>query len=602
MASQRRSPNCSKQAALLTDLAMKLAQMPGVDTVDDVLREVRASHESLRGFTREDLVAAIVEATTHQAHVIDKTSAKLQEIKREARRDADLRKAIVRLENAIAAHAALDAAPKREAKEPTEAVAELVAARDALKKAFSKSEPVIRQRFERQIGNLTKQLEEGVSLPPVREAEMPLSPALEKLRYDRDRQRRAIRDRIDQLKPKTLATRAAMPFNAARQILTSWDVSAVGRQGHFILFAHPIRAIQAMRPMFQALKSEQDHYKINDDILNGDMAPVYRRAGLYLAPADPMARLTNKEEQHQSHVSKWLPGIAASERAYTTYLNMIRAATFDAMYRSLARRNGTVSQADLEAIGNFINAATGRGNLGKGVWNQAAQPLAQVFFSPRLVVSRLQLITGQPLWSGTMESRKLIAQEYGRYFAGLMAMYALVGLMTGGDDDEEGITTTFDPRSSDFGKFKIGDTRLDPLGGHAQVATLMARLWTGETVDLRTGRDKKIHDRFQTLARFARSKMSPIAGTATNALAGRDFSGKVNTDPRTLEGAKNLIQPLLGPMQVQDIYDAMIAEGVPAGAAMGALSLFGISLQTHTDDDTHWLYGTGKALAEAVTQ
>ena len=170
------------------------------------------------------------------------------------------------------------------------------------------------------------------------------------------------------------------------------------------------------------------------------------------------------------------------------------------------------------------------------------------------------------------------------------------------DNDHGEITVTFDPRSSDFGKFKVGESRLDPLGGHAQVAVLMSRLWTGEKVELRTGRAKEVPNRFMTMANFVRSKMSPFAGTITNALAGRDYSGKVDTDPRTIKGLWNLIQPLLGPMQAQDIYDSMIEEGVPTGTALAMISLFGISLQTHSDNETHWLPGTLRGGYNYVTK
>ena len=37
----------------------------------------------------------------------------------------------------------------------------------------------------------------------------------------------------------------------------------------------------------------------------------------------------------------------------------------------------------------------------------------------------------------------------------------------------------------------------------------------------------------------------------------------------------------LVPLPVLDIYDAMVAEGVPVGAALGILGLFGVGIQTY---------------------
>src|SRR3972149_11707521 len=85
-----------------------------------------------------------------------------------------------------------------------------------------------------------------------------------------------------------------------------------------------------------------------------------------------------------------------------------------------------------------------------------------VFFAPRSCSSRFQLLVGQPALRGTARTRIMVAKEYGRFLGGLAVFYVL-GTAAGG-----GIET--DPRSTDFGEIKFGNTRLDPMSGFSPTA------------------------------------------------------------------------------------------------------------------------------------
>ncbi len=139
----------------------------------------------------------------------------------------------------------------------------------------------------------------------------------------------------------------------------------------------------------------------------------------------------------------------------------------------------------------------------------------------------------------------------------------------------------FDTRSSDYGKIKVGLTRLDPLAGHAQVLTLLGRLYHGETKRLKSGRIVKIRgedlpygggDAADVIFRFFRTKLSPPAATFVDVLAGTD----VNKQPVTPESEAPV------PLAVKDIYEAMEAHGAVKGGALGILAIFGMGLNTHT--------------------
>jgi hypothetical protein len=243
--------------------------------------------------------------------------------------------------------------------------------------------------------------------------------------------------------------------------------------------------------------------------------------------------------------------VKGSERAYTTYLNSIRASTFDAL-----TKGGNMSEADLKAVANFINLASGRGNLGG--FDKAADAFAQILFSPRYLTSRFQ-VPFAPLMGGGQVSGKtrvLIAGELAKYAAAVGGMMVLAK----GAGAEVNYT---DPQSPDFLKIKIGDTRIDVLAGFQQNLRLIGRLAT-----------VKPEDRPGIVGRFALSKTSPSAGMAWAAFSGKDFLGNKFDVANT---AKDAVTPMI----VNDTYEAMLKQGIPKGLAFGLLSGLGVGVSTY---------------------
>lgn len=156
-----------------------------------------------------------------------------------------------------------------------------------------------------------------------------------------------------------------------------------------------------------------------------------------------------------------------------------------------------------------------------------------------------------------------------------------------------------DPRSSNFGKIKIGSTFLDPLGGLSQVTTFLTRMITGETktqkgqlvplreemrplvaldkiagtnVAARGKPNKFAGSPSDVIQRFLRTKLNPVAGSVWNFAEGKDIIGQKTTLGSTV---KNLAVPI----SFQDILKTMEKQGVPRGTALYVLSLFGMGLQ-----------------------
>ena len=455
--------------------------------------------------------------------------------------------------------------------------------RDDLKKQVARSEPAQLKQLKQDIADLEARIKAGDFAPRRKKVEIPQSKELQTQIYQRDRLRRDVRVAMLELKPKTIWGHIAEPFNAIRALKTSFDLSAVLRQGGFIGFAHPVRAARAIPDMLRAMVSEEASTRINSDILNRANAPLYARSKLYIAPIDGTERLVRMEEAYMSHLIERaaksnIPilkqigqGVEASERAYLTFLNKLRADSFDTMAATLAK-NGEPTQKESEAIARFVNEATGRGSIGI---EQAAVGLNTVFFAPKYTASRFQLLVGHPLWGGSNATRKLIAEEYARYLIGVLTVLVL-GSAAGGEIE-------LDPRSSDFLKIRFGKTRIDPMSGLSQSTVLLSRMTTATAkafhltdadsfVSTTTGKTRDLT--FEDMGRFLRGKLSPTFGIPINVVMGKNVVGEKVTPVGAVLDA-----PV--PLAFSDVYAAMKDQGIPAGSAMGILSIFGMSLQSY---------------------
>jgi hypothetical protein len=73
------------------------------------------------------------------------------------------------------------------------------------------------------------------------------------------------------------------------------------------------------------------------------------------------------------------------------------------------------------------------------------------------------------------------------------------------------MTIETDPRSSDFGKLKVGDLRYDPWGGYIPLITLYARvakkkLKKSDGTIYKFGEERNVKDRMDATSRFYSTK------------------------------------------------------------------------------------------------
>src|SRR6185295_7082412 len=443
---------------------------------------------------------------------------------------------------------------------------------DKAQEAFSASPraKAYKSRLKTETAKLQARAAEGDVAPKTREPMM-LDDEAVALKAEHEKAKQQVQKLYYELQQAN-RSRGKIAADAAREIIdlpravwSSYDLSAVLRQGAFFTVGHPIQSIGHIKAMLKAAVSPEFTRQMDVRLRTRPGAQFGEMSKLDLTHHGDS--IGTHEEAIRSRLSDKIPGIPASKRAFVTFLNMQRAAMFDEIVRSLP---GPVTLAEGRAIANLVNVGTGRGAPGQ--YAGAVRGLQTVLWAPRLLLSRFQLIAGQPLMRGNARTRTAVAKEYARFLIGMGTIYTM-GAMLGAQEEK-------DPRSADFGKLKFGDTRIDPLAGLAQVTRLVSEVGTGERKDAK-GRVRSIRgnvpygqpNTFDVLADFGRTKLTPLIGLGIDIAAGESMTGE-KTDAAWV--AKQAV-----PLSFRDIYDSMRDQGVAKGAALGILSLFGMGLQTY---------------------
>lgn len=377
----------------------------------------------------------------------------------------------------------------------------------------------------------------------------------------------------------------------SRALKVSIDFSATLRQGGILVAGNPLRLIKAFPKNFSGI-TEKGAYRIQQEIEANPLFLSAKKAGLFLAENHETLNLTKMEESYMGRLAKKIPGISHSENAAVSFLNTLRMNTFSTLARSL-QGSGNLSEKNLRVIANFVNKATGRGDLGR--FENAAEAMAAIFFSPKYVVSRFQILFGgvksladtATLFKfGSRENvaaRKLVAFEYAKFLSGSAAFLGAIALRNSFVKEDDKWKIGVNPNSSDFLKIKLGNTRLDIMEGLSQATVLLSRLYSGKTV--RGGKEVSIRGDnkafgsgvFEIGTAFLRSKLSPVVGSSVNLVTGQDAVGNPVRPETEALGA-------VLPLSFGDIYSIMRDQGMERGPALSALSLLGVGVATYGKD------------------
>jgi hypothetical protein len=384
-------------------------------------------------------------------------------------------------------------------------------------------------------------------------------------------------------KPISLGSAFSNTASFAKAFKAAFDNSALLRQGWKTLFTNPgIWAKNAMKSfvdLAQQFGGKEVMDEVNAEIqsrpnaLNGK----YERAKVALG---------NIEEQFPTTLPEKIPLVGraykASEAAFTAFQYRMRADVFD-KYMEIAERSGVdlEDKAQLESIGKMVNSLTARGHLGK--LEPSADVVNVLMFSARKLKSDLDLLTAHTFDpTVTPFVRKQAAVNLVKVVSGTAAIMAIAHAA---DPD----AVEFDPRSANFGKIKVGNTRFDVTGGMSQIAILAARLASRSSKSSTTGKVSAINSgKFGSTSgtdliyNFFEGKLSPAASIVKDIIKGEDFQhNKLSLTPGSLaQETSNLFLPL--PISnAQELAKDPGMTGARATAAIIADAL-GMSTNTYT--------------------
>lgn len=359
-------------------------------------------------------------------------------------------------------------------------------------------------------------------------------------------------------------------INLPRAMLASYDLSAPGRQGILLFPMAPKQWFKSVGQGYRAFASPEYADYINLQIKTD---PYYKQAMKAKLDLTEIGGMWSTEEIFMSDFSHKIPGIPASERAYVTTLNSLRFHTFK---HFVQKWQGTGRSAqDYKLLAGFINHATGRGHVKK--LKKYYPILNAAFFAPRLQMGRVQAITDliptmEEIRTGRISPvRKLIAADLASFVGGGVLILTLLNMLRGVDIEH-------DPRSSDFGKIRIGDTRIDFWGGYQPLARYTTQFLAGQA---KTAETKRIIDveRGEVVWRFIQSKLSPPTGLAVDLIRGENFIGQ-KLEP-TVSGISEQALQRFVPLFIQDVIDAARFQGLDTAAIVAPLALHGIGTMTY---------------------
>ena len=355
-------------------------------------------------------------------------------------------------------------------------------------------------------------------------------------------------------------------IGAMRGVQASFDMSFGLRQGIVATPRHPTAAAHMWKegarqfaPFIGEARAAERLAYWEGERLAGNVPQ-----NLFLAEWGPGAAFTQREEVFISRFLDYIPFVRMSGRSFAGMGNELRGRISQGVVNGWRREGTEVTEKMMDDLGRLANYVSGRGPIPDNL----GQVLSGLFYAPRFVTrwpAFLKLILDP---STSPKVRWLAAQELVAFVGTGLTILSAVKLS--GLADVEA-----DPRSSDFGKIRLGKLRYDFWGGAQQHARYVAQLISGQRKTIGTGEIVSA-SRQAVLGRFVQSKLSPQAGLGLDIWRGETFMGEdVEVTPGSL---KTQAWNRAAPMFIQDVVDAVKIQGAAAGVGT-PLSFFGAGVQ-----------------------
>ena len=232
----------------------------------------------------------------------------------------------------------------------------------------------------------------------------------------------------------------------------------------------------------------------------------------------------NRPEQYISSWGEKVPlkigkVYAASMRGFVDSFNWLQQQLWNVKLEQWEKNGITITEEMLHDLADFNNTYLGLSPAKTNFGRSLRRVLAPVMWSPTLTWSRVRT-PGMILTNKTMRIETAVTLS--SYIAsGLMFLVAASFLARALKKKKDPVE--WDPRSSDFGKIRVGNTRIDVYGDGGPYIRAFMQFVTGKKKN-QAGRPRK-RPRFEVIKQFVRNKRAPFFDFLGKVWSGRTYYG-----------------------------------------------------------------------------
>jgi hypothetical protein len=233
---------------------------------------------------------------------------------------------------------------------------------------------------------------------------------------------------------------------------------------------------------------------------------------------EPGTKMADRPESALSQAAQKIPLIRRGNRAQNLGVDVPALLLAKELIPRAKAMGKFETEADQDDVARQIGDLVGRGTLPR---IKAVQDIARVAndfaFSFRFALTKFNNVT--TLFHTLSTNPRLRAEGF-KTLAGNVVMVTAAAYVA----KELGADVEVDPRSADFLKIKIGNTRYDLLGGEGQVIRFMAQMAVGQRKQA-TGNIVEVN-RGEIFWRFLQNKQAPIISLIAKIFTGKTALGR----------------------------------------------------------------------------
>lgn len=358
--------------------------------------------------------------------------------------------------------------------------------------------------------------------------------------YVRDLKLEANKMTVESIKADPTGSVKKIGLKAAgvsKSMRATFDHSIILRQGWKVMMTHPDIWWNNTLESFSDIAKSAGGEAIVDEV----MAYVLSSPEYDNMVKDKLGVDKVEEEFPESDIVEKIPVFGKVHKVandvFTAFAYRNRAQLYE-YYADVLRKSGE-TEITGKGVGKLANSLGSRGSLGR--LESVADVANVLFFSLRNTKANFDVLTAH-LFSKDISPvlRKRAAINLVKVIGGTAAVLAMAAAM--GADVEK------DPRSPDFGKAKVGNTRFDFSGGASSIYVLASRLALMSTKSSTTGKITPLNQGAFTgrtgedlVYDFFANKYSPAASVVRNLLRGSTFEGE---EPTIFNTAEDLFVPI----------------------------------------------------------